>query len=39
MALRAAVRNGMATGAAALLNPGIQVCKREDVERLFGQKI
>jgi 6-phosphofructokinase 2 len=37
MVLRAAVRYGMAAGAAALLNPGTQVCRQEDVERLFLQ--
>jgi 6-phosphofructokinase 2 len=35
MALRAAVRYGIAAGAAATLNPGTQLCAREDVERLF----
>ena len=33
--LRAAVRYGMAAGAAATLNPGTQLCSREDTERLF----
>jgi 6-phosphofructokinase 2 len=37
MVLRAAVRFGMAAGAAALLNPGTQLCGREDVERIFHQ--
>ncbi len=35
MALRAAVRYGIAAGAAATLNPGTQLCGREDTERLF----
>jgi 6-phosphofructokinase 2 len=35
MALRAAVRFGIAAGAAATLNPGTQLCGREDTERLF----
>jgi 6-phosphofructokinase 2 len=30
------VRFGMAAGAAALLRPGTQLCRREDVERLFA---
>ncbi|MBO1076635.1 1-phosphofructokinase family hexose kinase [Roseomonas marmotae] len=34
--LRQAVRFGMAAGAAALLRPGTQLCRREDVERLFA---
>jgi 6-phosphofructokinase 2 len=33
---RQAVRFGMAAGAAALLRPGTQLCRREDVERLFA---
>jgi 6-phosphofructokinase 2 len=35
MTLRAAVRYGIAAGAAATLNPGTQLCNREDTERLF----
>jgi 6-phosphofructokinase 2 len=35
MAPRAAVRYGIAAGAAATLNPGTQLCGREDTERLF----
>jgi 6-phosphofructokinase 2 len=35
MALRAAVRYGIAAGAAATLNLGTQLCGREDTERLF----
>jgi 6-phosphofructokinase 2 len=31
-----AVRFGMAAGAAALLNEGTQLCRREDVERLYA---
>jgi 6-phosphofructokinase 2 len=34
--LRQAVRFGMAAGAAALLRPGTQLCRREDVDRLFA---
>ncbi|MFC7553743.1 PfkB family carbohydrate kinase [Pseudoroseomonas wenyumeiae] len=33
---RQAVRFGMAAGAAALLRPGTQLCRREDVDRLFA---
>jgi 6-phosphofructokinase 2 len=32
-----AVRFGMAAGAAALLTPGTELCRREDVERLYAQ--
>jgi 6-phosphofructokinase 2 len=35
MILRATVRYGIAAGAAATLNPGTQLCSREDTERLF----
>ncbi len=35
MNLRAAARYGVAAGAAATLNPGTQLCRREDTERLF----
>jgi 6-phosphofructokinase 2 len=35
MKLRTAVRYGMAAGAAATLNPGTQLCSREDTDRLF----
>jgi 6-phosphofructokinase 2 len=31
-----AVRFGVAAGAAATMNPGTQLCQREDVERLYG---
>lgn len=34
--MREAVRYGMAAGAAALLTPGTELCRREDVERLFA---
>lgn len=34
---RQAVRFGMAAGAAALLRPGTQLCRLEDVERLFAE--
>jgi 6-phosphofructokinase 2 len=37
MGLRAAVRYGIAAGAAATLKPGTQLCSREDTERLFQQ--
>lgn len=33
--LRNAVRYGLAAGAAAIMNPGTELCHREDVERLF----
>ncbi len=32
-----AVRFGVAAGAAAVMNPGTQLCRREDAERLFEQ--
>jgi 6-phosphofructokinase 2 len=35
MLLRGAVRYGIAAGAAATLNPGTQLCSREDTDRLF----
>jgi 6-phosphofructokinase 2 len=35
MALRAAVRFGLAAGAAALLGSGTQLCRRTDAERLY----
>lgn len=37
--LRTAVRFGIAAGAAATLNPGTQVCGREDTEHLFEHTI
>ena len=36
MPLRDAVRFGMAAGAAALLGSGTQLCRRNDVERLYA---
>jgi 6-phosphofructokinase 2 len=30
------VRFGVAAGAAAVMQPGTELCHREDVERLFG---
>jgi 6-phosphofructokinase 2 len=35
--LREAVGFGMAAGAAALMTPGTELCRRDDVERLFAQ--
>jgi 6-phosphofructokinase 2 len=35
--LREAVRFGVAAGAAAVMNPGTALCRREDVERLYPQ--
>jgi 6-phosphofructokinase 2 len=35
--LREAVRFGVATGAAAVMNPGTALCRREDAERLLAQ--
>ena len=35
--LREAVRFGMAAGAAAMMTPGTELCRREDVERLYAQ--
>ena len=37
LTLREAVRFGMAAGAAALLGTGTQLCRRDDVERLYAQ--
>lgn len=34
-----AVRFGMAAGAAALMTPGTELCRREDVERLYAQAL
>jgi 6-phosphofructokinase 2 len=36
LALREAVRFGIAAGTAALLGSGTQLCRRDDVERLYG---
>lgn len=35
LSLRDAVRMGMAAGAATLMTPGTELCRREDVERLY----
>lgn len=35
--LREAVRFGVAAGAAAVMNPGTELCHRADVERLYAQ--
>jgi len=35
--LREAVRFGVAAGAAAVMNPGTTLCRRDDVERLYPQ--
>ena len=32
-----AARFGVAAGAAAVMNPGTQLCRREDAERLYEQ--
>lgn len=37
--LRDAVRFGVAAGAAAVMTPGTELCRREDVERLFDRMI
>ena len=37
MSLHDAVRFGIACGAAAVMMPGTQLCRREDAERLFAQ--
>ena len=36
-ALRDAVRFGVAAGAAAVMTPGTELCRREDTERLYDQ--
>jgi 6-phosphofructokinase 2 len=36
LSLEDALRYGVAAGAAALLTPGTELCRREDVERLLG---
>ena len=38
MALQAAVRLGIAAGTAATLEPGTQLCTREETERLLGSR-
>ncbi len=35
--VRDAVRFGIAAGAAAVMTPGSELCRREDAERLYGQ--
>jgi 6-phosphofructokinase 2 len=35
--VRDAVRFGVAAGAAAVMTPGSELCRREDAERLYGQ--
>ena len=35
--LRDAVRFGVAAGAAAVMNPGTELCHRADAERFFAQ--
>jgi 6-phosphofructokinase 2 len=37
MSIDHAVRFGIACGAAAVMMPGTQLCRREDAERLFAQ--
>jgi 6-phosphofructokinase 2 len=37
MELPQAVRYGVAAGAAAVMTPGTELCRREDVERLYEQ--
>jgi len=37
LALRDAVRFGIAAGTAALLGPGTQLCRRDDVERMYDE--
>jgi len=34
---REAVRFGVAAGAAAVMTPGTELCRREDAERLYEQ--
>jgi 6-phosphofructokinase 2 len=36
MPLRDAVRFGMAAGAATVMTPGTELCRREDVESLYS---
>jgi 6-phosphofructokinase 2 len=35
--LRDAVRFGVAAGAASVMNPGTELCRAGDVERLYGE--
>lgn len=37
MSLEDAARFGVAAGAAAVMTPGTELCRREDAERLFGE--
>jgi 6-phosphofructokinase 2 len=37
--LREAARFGVAAAAAAVMNPGTELCRREDAERLYGQVV
>ena len=37
MSIHEAVRFGVAAGAAAVMNPGTTLCRRDDVERLYTQ--
>jgi 6-phosphofructokinase 2 len=37
--LRDAVRFGIAAGAATVMNPGTELCRRPDVERLYAQMV
>jgi 6-phosphofructokinase 2 len=37
LALTGAVKFGMAAGAATLLRPGTELCRRDDAERLYRQ--
>jgi 6-phosphofructokinase 2 len=37
--LRESVLFGVAAGAAAVMTPGTELCRREDAERLYAQMI
>ncbi len=39
LALSDAVRFGVAAGAAAVMTPGTELCRREDTERLYEQMV
>ena len=39
LVLSEAVRFGMASGAAALLGSGTELCRRSDVERLYARQL